>query len=243
MGMIDIHSHILPGVDDGSPDMEESLEMIRIAADSGVRAMVATPHGNIPGMYENYNGARLQAAFDELIRRVEAEKIPVRILRGMEVYTTEDMPGRLRRGELLTLNGSCYLLMEFDFRESISWCTSMLERALAEGVVPIVAHPERYYAVCQEPWCVYTWLEMGCHAQLTRGSILGKFGREVKQASDYLLQHNLVACVASDAHSSSHRTPYMQDVYDYLALRYSREYAQMLLFDNPKKICGDLPLI
>ena len=117
MGMIDIHTHILPGVDDGSPRTAESLEMLRLAAASGVETVIATPHSNLPGVYANYNGEWLQASFDRLIRRAEEEEIPVRILRGMEVYATEDLPQLLEAGRVLTLNDSRYVLMEFDFHE------------------------------------------------------------------------------------------------------------------------------
>lgn len=243
MGMIDIHTHILPGVDDGSPRTAESLEMLRLAAASGVETIIATPHSNLPGVYANYNGEWLQASFDRLIRRAEEEEIPVRILRGMEVYATEDLPELLEAGRVLTLNDSRYVLMEFDFHEQANWCTRMLESVLEAGYTPIVAHPERYYAVWQEPWCVYPWLEMGAHVQLTRGSILGKFGREAKRAADYLLQHNLVACIASDAHGSRNRIPEMDDILRYITAKYSPEYADMLLTENPAKICADMPLI
>lgn len=243
MGMIDIHTHILPGVDDGSPRTAESLEMLRLAAASGVETVIATPHSNLPGVYANYNGEWLQASFDRLIRRAEEEEIPVRILRGMEVYATEDLPELLEAGRVLTLNDSRYVLMEFDFHEQANWCTRMLESVLEAGYTPIVAHPERYYAVWQEPWCVYPWLEMGAHVQLTRGSILGKFGREAKRAADYLLQHNLVACIASDAHGSRNRIPEMDDILRYITAKYSPEYADMLLTENPAKICADMPLI
>ena len=243
MGMIDIHTHILPGVDDGSPRTAESLEMLRLAAASGVETVIATPHSNLPGVYANYNGEWLQASFDRLIRRAEEEEIPVRILCGMEVYATEDLPQLLEAGRVLTLNDSRYVLMEFDFHEQASWCTRMLESVLEAGYTPIVAHPERYYAVWQEPWCVYPWLEMGAHVQLTRGSILGKFGREAKRAADYLLQHNLVACIASDAHGSRNRIPEMDDILRYITAKYSPEYADMLLTENPAKICADMPLI
>ena len=243
MGMIDIHTHILPGVDDGSPRTAESLEMLRLAAASGVETVIATPHSNLPGVYANYNGEWLQASFDRLIRRAEEEEIPVRILRGMEVYATEDLPQLLEAGRVLTLNDSRYVLMEFDFHEQANWCTRMLEGVLEAGYTPIVAHPERYYAVWQEPWCVYPWLEMGAHVQLTRGSILGKFGREAKRAADYLLQHNLVACIARDAHGSRNRIPEMDDILRYITAKYSPEYADMLLTENPAKICADMPLI
>lgn len=243
MGIIDIHAHLLPGVDDGPHHTQESLEMLRMAADSGVETVVVTPHGNLAGVYENYNEKWLQNAFDYLERKAQEAQIPITILRGMEVFATEDLPELLDKGRVLTLNGSQYVLIEFDFHERLSWCSRILEDVIYAGYTPIVAHPERYFSVWQEPWGVYPWLEMGAHVQLTRGSILGKFGREAKHAADYLLEHNLVACVASDAHGSDKRIPVMDDVHRYLAANYSQAYADMLLEENPAKICGDIPLI
>lgn len=243
MGFIDIHAHILPELDDGAQSMAESLSMLRRAAESGVEAVIATPHSNIYGLFGNYRGAELSAALEALREQARKENILVEILSGMEIYATEDMPQKLREGKFLTLNDSRYLLVEFDFHESPVWCTQLLEQICDMGYIPVVAHPERYYAVWKEPWCVYPWLDMGCHLQLTRGSILGRFGKEPMQASDFLLQHNLVACAASDAHGSHRRTMEMRDLHAYLTDRFSAGYADMLLIDNPRKICGDLPLI
>lgn len=243
MGFIDIHAHILPELDDGAQSMEESIAMVRAAAESGVEAMIATPHSNLTGLYENYRSGALTDALEALRQRVRAEQLPVEILSGMEIYATEDLPALLRQNRFLTLHSSRYLLLEFDFHESPVWCTQLLEQVCDLGYIPIIAHPERYYAVWKEPWCVYPWLDMGCHLQLTRGSILGRFGREPLRASAFLLQHNLVACVASDAHGSRRRTPVLRDVHAFLTDQFSADYADMLLIDNPKKICGDQPLI
>ena len=113
-----------------------------------------------------------------------------------------------------------------------------LEMILDEGYIPLVAHPERYGSVCRDPSSVGQWLRMGCHVQLTGGSILGKFGAEAKNAAQYLLRNDMVACVASDAHGWRRRTNFLMDVYDHLALQYSREYAQALMWDTPLRICA-----
>ena len=115
--MVDIHCHILPGVDDGSPSMEDSLEMARMAADSGVTDIIATPHCNLPGNGpKNYRSASLRAAFSRLQQALDAEGIPLRIHPGAEVFCTPELPRLLDQRQLQTLGGSRYLLVEFYFR-------------------------------------------------------------------------------------------------------------------------------
>lgn len=234
--IFDIHSHILPEVDDGAWDMQESLEMIRTAASCGVSTLIATPHC-IPGKFENYNTISLRNQFSMLRSSVRAEGIPVEILSGMEVFVTDQLPDQLDRRQVLTLNDTSYLLVEFDFDEPFFWCTKMLKKVLERNYIPVIAHPERYFAVYHEPWKVEEWLEMGCHIQLNKGSVLGRFGREIRRAADYLMRNDMAACIASDAHSTYQRTTVMSELYRYLTETYSKEYADMVLCDNPRKIC------
>ena len=117
--MVDIHCHILPGVDDGSPSMEDSLEMARMAADSGVTDIIATPHCNLPGDGpKNYRSAALRTGFSRLRQALEQEGIPLRIHPGAEVFCTPELPELLDRRQLQTLGGGRYLLVEFYFDES-----------------------------------------------------------------------------------------------------------------------------
>lgn len=241
--MIDIHSHILPGVDDGSPDMEESLEMLRMAAESGVKAIAATPHTNIPGMFENYYGSEIKRAFDALKLEIAQNEIPVQLFAGMEVFATRELPDLLKEGRVLTLNSTRYFLTEFSFDEEIWFCDSILDECAEAGFIPVIAHPERYYFVREYPQIVCTWREKGYGIQVNKGSLLGRFGMAVKRTANLLLEHDLVSCVASDAHSSQFRTPHMAEVEDFLIRNYGRTYTTLLLEDNPKKILSGLPLL
>lgn len=234
--MIDIHAHILPYVDDGSADMEESIEMLQMAADSGVSRIVATPHCNIPGSFENYWGSGIEERFRDLQREAQGRNIPVEILTGMEVFATPELPELLRQKKILTLNQTRYFLTEFAFDEEMWFCDNLLEACENEGYIPIIAHPERYFFVQEYPDLVYFWRERGYGIQVNKGSVLGRFGTAARRTANLLLEHNLVSCVASDAHSSGHRTPHMAELRWYLEKNFGVEYAEMLLVENPKRI-------
>lgn len=242
MKIFDLHTHVLPGVDDGAQTMAESMAMLHNAAASNVLALVATPHCNTVLGYANYRSAEMIQRFRNLFQAAEAEGITIKLLMGMEAHATEELPQLLRQGKLIPLNGSRYLLTEFHPHHSRAYMREMLGQLLAEGCVPLIAHPERYGAVREDPACMEEFFQMGCHAQITAGSIMGKFGRDVKQAADWLLTRDLVACVASDAHGIRLRTNFLGDVYTHLELRYSQSYARMLLWDNPLRICQDQTL-
>ena len=128
--MIDIHAHILPGIDDGAEDMYDTLEMARMAADSGVNRIIATPHCNIPGMYGNYFGREYIDRYESVVRAVRKEKIPIEILPGMEVFSTEDLPELIVNQKIMPLNQSRYILMEFAFDEDPEFAEAILKRVL-----------------------------------------------------------------------------------------------------------------
>lgn len=237
MKLCDLHTHILPGVDDGAQTLEEALQMLQNAAASDVEYLVVTPHCNVPGTGGNYRGAELEERFRRL--RQAARHIPVELALGAEVRVSAQLPRLLRQGQLPTLNGSRYLLTEFpaDFAEAAF--TDALADVLACGYIPLVAHPERYAAVCADPGTVEQWLDMGCHLQLTGGSILGAYGKTVQRAAAFLLRRDFVCCVASDAHGITRRSNFLMDVYDHLSLYYSRQYAQCLMRTNPLRICAN----
>ena len=168
--MIDIHSHVLPGVDDGSESMEMSLDMLAMAADSGVRTLVATPHSNIPWEFDNYRSPELEELFLSLQREAEREEIPIRLIRGMEIYATPELPELLREQRVWTLNGGRYFLTEFSFREDPDFCSDVLHRCRALGYRPVIAHPERYYFLQDDPQLAYEWCTAGYPCSSTRAA-------------------------------------------------------------------------
>lgn len=237
MKIIDIHTHVLPGVDDGSTNLEVSLGMLRNARASNVTALVATPHCNIPGFCQNYYDEAYLENLRTLRQAAEKQNIDVKILAGMEVRVNDRMLSLLQEKKVVTLNGSRYLLTEFASDAAPGYCTGMLRKIISLGYSPVIAHPERYACVWQNPDCVDEWLALGCQMQVTGGSILGKFGYEPKRAVDMLLSRGWATCVASDAHGVFHRTNFLGDVYDYLTLHYSPSTAQRLMLENPLRIC------
>ena len=143
--MIDIHTHILPGMDDGAVDILDTIEMARLAAMSGVTEIVATPHFNIPGLYDNAFGEHYVNTFNQAARAIKEEKIPIRLFPGMEAFFTEDLPRQMADGKVMTINQSHYILMEFAFDEDPDFATRLLGKVREVGAKPVIAHAERYY--------------------------------------------------------------------------------------------------
>ncbi len=237
--MIDIHTHILPGIDDGSSSLEDSIEMAELAYESGVRTIVATPHCNIDGVFENYYSEAWCDRFENLKHLLKEEGIPIHLLKGMEIYASEDVADKIMDGKLIPIHGSRYYLIEFPFDAAPYWMGDILESVLSIGKVPVIAHPERYYCVQDHPGFLYEWMSQGCLSQLNKGSVFGRFGRHAAKTAEILLEHNLVTCIASDAHSPYRRTTYMADIREFVEEHFSKKQAESLLFTNAKAIIKD----
>lgn len=242
--MIDIHCHLLPLVDDGAKDMDTALLMARMAVESGVDTIVATPHCNLPNeSVKNYRSAELSTRVQDLQEEIVKAGLPLTVLPGAEVMCTPDVPELLRRGKLPTLADSNYLLVEFFFDEDLTYMDDMLFAIAAEGVTPVIAHPERYEAVQQMPMIVNRWFHEGMVIQVNKGSILGRLGRHAERTAAWILARGLAHAVASDAHGTWERTPQMNRILEYLEEEYDPDYAKILLEDNPGRICRNLPLL
>lgn len=228
--MIDLHSHILPGLDDGARSLQESIAMARMAVDSGVTAMVATPHCSDDRRRDVYDAWLL------LREAMEEARIPLQLFLGMEIFGTPATAQMLKNGSLFTLNQSRYPLVEFSFHSDGEEETHILRSICRAGFRPVVAHPERYSYVQRDPAIVNTWYQMGCLLQLNRGSILGRFGHKAQQTAAQLVVRGFTAAVASDAHSPRSRTPWMADVSELLLEGLSPEQVRQLLHDNPMHI-------
>lgn len=243
--MIDIHAHILPGIDDGAADWAESLEMAALALESGVDLLVATPHAASSGKARNWMNDDLVQLMLSFRRRLAEAKIPLKVVAGMEIFGTDEAPQLLREGKLMGLNGSRYPLLEFPFVDYAAEATDILEEILADGMRPVVAHPERYDYVQQNPSLLNLWVEMGCLLQINRGSLLGRFGRREQLLSEVLVMRGFAFAVASDAHSPRYRTTWMQDVQEYLSREISPQAAWALLERNPMALVNneDVPWV
>ena len=234
--MIDIHTHVLPGIDDGADGMDTALEMLAMAADSGVETLVTTPHCNIPDEFDNYVSPELERLWRYVEREAERAAIPVKLCRGMEIFGTEELPDLLTQGRVWTLNGTKYFLTEFSFGEDPDFCRHILRQCRERGFWPVIAHPERYTFVQEDPNIAYEWCTAGYGLQLNKGSLLGRFGRPAKDTAQLLMEHGLVACVASDAHSTYQRSTHMEEIRGYLAEEYGQDYMRLVLEENPSRI-------
>ena len=219
--MIDIHCHILYGVDDGSFNLEETVKMAGIAEKGGTKAIIATPHSNVTDSYINH----WNDGFDEkiaLINKTLAERgIDIKVYRGQEVFCAGRYAELLSEGNLITLNNSRYPLIEFGFHEDSDEAYAMAERLVAEGYVPIVAHPERYGFVFEEDDAAERLKSIGCLLQINKGS---------------LNEDGFADFVASDAHSPYMRTPFLANAREMISEEYSPDYAELLLSENPRLV-------
>ncbi len=236
MSYVDLHCHLLPGLDDGSFCMEETLDMARLALNSGVSVIAATPHSYGNGEMNIDFALKIRQRLDAVKRMLTEQRIPLTVVSGMEILAHERMLDYLREGLMLTLNGTRYVLVEFAFDEHPRYVRQLLDKLLAEGYLPVVAHPERYFFVQEQPELVSEWLLAGVLVQTNKGSLLGRFGSQAKRCADYLLADGMVQVIASDAHSSKYRTPHFGEISGLLTERYSAELAKRLLDSNPRAI-------
>ena len=235
--MIDLHCHILPGADDGAASEEESCLMAQLAAESGVTDIAATPHCNVPGHFRNYVSRELKDRFLTLEKLLRRENSAVRLYTGMEVYVTPEVPRLLRQRKLLTLGGSRDLLVAVGFDESRAFADRMLELIQKEGVITVVAHPERYEFVQQSPAVAARWQAAGCLLQVNKGSLLGRFGPQAQNTAWQLVRRRMAAAVASDAHRPDRRTPWLAEAYEAVAERLGQADARFLFEIGPGAIC------
>ena len=234
--MYDIHCHIVFGVDDGSDSIEESVKMARIACDSGVTAVVATPHCNIPDSYTNYWDREIFERIVLLRNALNKNGLPIKIYCGQEIFCTNRTAELLKSGKLITINNSRYALLEFDFNEYSSSVYEKLLKIISEGYIPIVAHPERYAFVSEERDAAMRLKSMGCLLQVNKGSLSGSFGRDAYENAYRILDRRLADFVASDAHSPYMRTPNMEEAFETVCEQFSMDYADLLFEENPKRM-------
>ena len=229
----DIHTHILPGVDDGAKSTEEALEMLRIASSEGITDIILTPHYQSGRFYTPGDVIREKTA--GLQSLVEQEGIPIRLYPGTEIYFRSGLEKRLENGQLATMNGSSFVLVEFSPVEEFSYMRNALEELLGLGYHPILAHVERYRCMREETSRVRELKGMGCQIQANAGSIAGEYGYLTKNYLHRLLKEHLVDYVGTDAHNVSGRAPHMKKCAERLYRKYGEAYADCILYENAEK--------
>lgn len=232
---VDMHCHLLNEVDDGSYSLENSVEMAALAAEGNTGDIMCTPHC-IKGHYENYNGEELLEKFEKLKSTIKENDIPVNLHLGMEVYGCSDTIDDLENNRLVTLAGTKYLLIEFDFGEEADFVNYILDGVGYNGYIPVIAHPERYHFVAKKPQLLLDWTDKGYLLQCNTGSIRHKFGDIPYRISRDILKDNLYSFVGSDAHGATHRTPFMEYAYNDVAALTGEEYAQEIFINNGRRL-------
>lgn len=238
--MIDIHCHILPGVDDGPKSMEESLQMARIAAKDGIKIIVSTSHFIDESKF--ISGEPLKNRVESLNEKLKEEGIALTVLLGNEVYMSPQLPTRLENSEIFTINNSRYLLIELPFSDIPIYMDETIYQLKLKGITPIIAHPERYGQIIEQPNIVYEWINKGVLIQINAGSLKGRFGPRVKEVSQILLKHNLVHFIASDGHSANGRKPKLSDAVFEASEIIGKNQALKLVTDNVHAVIRDQEL-
>ncbi|SKA88648.1 protein-tyrosine phosphatase [Caloramator quimbayensis] len=210
--MMDIHCHILPLIDDGPDSIETSIEMLKIAKREGIEKIIATPH-YYKGVYEgDINQINsLTSNLNEISKNLN---LNIQILKGQEVFLTRDLLRLFKNGTILTLNSSKYMLIELPFDILPKYALDIIYELRIMGIIPVIAHPERYSYVIEKPSTINDFIDEGCLFQINSSSITGDFGREIQRTSQILISHNICHFIASDAHSNTKRIPSLKKSFD-----------------------------
>jgi protein-tyrosine phosphatase len=261
--MIDLHNHILFGIDDGPNAIEESIQMCRIGYQDGIRTIVATPH-ILPGIYQNNRStilSKVQELRTALVhselpacpvgRRTPNPELSLRILPGADVHFSSDILHRYEEGEIVTVNDQGrYLMVEFAFQGVPYQAEEVLFKLLTKGITPIISHPERNMEIGERPKRYYEMIRIGCLGQVTAMSLTGDFGTGVRRIAEKLLSKRLIHVISSDAHSAYGRPPILSAAVKAAekivgkeeAMRMVTEYPQAILEGRKPNVPGPIPI-
>ena len=230
--MIDIHCHILPAIDDGPDDLQETLEMLRIAAGDGITHIVATPH------YRHGESPTAQD-IEEKIAQVRKEMvkscIAVELLGGADIRLTYELMEGIQKNEIPTINNSRYFLLELPDLIPPHLDDFLFETRL-KGFVPVITHPERNYSLLSSPEKIEAIRDAGALFQLTAMSVTGKLGRQIKKFTEHLLKKGYVDFIATDAHSTMQRPPLLSKAYRETIGILNKAEADRIFLENPKTV-------
>ncbi|MFZ5986938.1 MAG: tyrosine-protein phosphatase [Bacillota bacterium] len=232
--MIDIHSHLVYGMDDGAPTIEESIKMVQQAVELGISTIVATPHFqeqlfDIKGIVDNFN---------EIVERTKEYGVDLRL--GSEVFINPFIPEIVEKESLLLLNESRYLLLELPYDIIPVYTFETIYRLQLRNIYPIIAHPERNMNLLKDFDEFVNFLERGCLIQVDAGSIAGVYGNTVREFAKKLIKLNMAHFIASDAHCSKDYAEWHLQSYKKVINWAGKEYADKLFNENPKLVLENL---
>lgn len=237
--MIDLHCHLIPGIDDGPRDMEAALELARLSAEDGVRKAVCTPHIRL-GMFDN-NVSSITGACAAFSKAVKRAGIPLEVRMGAEVHICPEIMMMVERNLIPYIGeweGRKVMLLEFPHGHLLPGSDKLVGWLLKRGVIPMIAHPERNKSITNDPDRLAPFIDMGCLVQVTAGSLAGGFGDQVKAAAEAVVSRGWVTVLASDAHNAARRPPGLSRGREAAAALLGEEAAWKLVRENPAKIAG-----
>lgn len=227
--MIDLHAHVLPGIDDGPRTLDDALALLRLMCEDGIRHVVATPH-IYPGVFDN-SPATILIAFERLRSAAQAEGLPITMSWGAEVRVCHEIIDWAAQGTLPLLGSDGkqrHVLVELPDGQIPVGTDRLLAMLGRHGIKALIAHPERNKRVMEQPQLMAAFVQAGCGLQVTAASLLGEFGSRAKDTARHLLDQNWVTVIASDAHSTRSRKPRMLMARDWLQRHYGAERALRL---------------
>ena len=235
--MIDIHAHILYGLDDGAKDEKASIEMLRMAEAEGIENIIATPH-YIAGYMEN-DSSIVYKRCEELKKKIKELNIGVDIYPGNEVFIDSNLIEMFEQKIVCSLNNSRYILFELPMVNIPHCLKTVVYRARIRDYVPIIAHPERNKKIYKNPNVVEDLINRGALIQVNSGSLTGLYGKKVYEASHYLLEKAMIHFISSDAHSCQGRAPRLLECKELVTGKMGEEVSQIIFEHNAKAVLND----
>ncbi|MCF0107327.1 MAG: protein tyrosine phosphatase [Holdemanella sp.] len=231
---IDVHNHILPGVDDGACNMEDTIAMLQIAYDEGIRTIICTPHHHPRRGCESIE--TLQKTYQLVKQEIDKLQLDIELYLGCEIYFDDEVIDNLKQGNILTMNNTKTILLEFLPNDNYIYMHNVIKRLQMEGYQVILAHFERYACLVNHEDNVEDLYTMNVLLQINAGSILGEYGRTIERFVDRMLKEKLVDLVGSDAHNQNYRSPRMKEAYQYVSKKYGEQYANEIFYQNAFKL-------
>jgi protein-tyrosine phosphatase len=235
--MIDLHCHLLPGIDDGPADLATTLAMARIAVDDGIGTIFCTPH-IYPGLYEN-TGADITRRVDQLRLILQRENIPLQLSYGADTHLVPEVLDGLKTGRIPTLGGSRYLLLEPSHNVRPPRFTESVFSLVGAGYVPVITHPERLTWAADHMNDFFTLAKAGAWMQITGGALVGRFGPRVQKLADRFVAEGWTAVLASDAHTTNRRAPQLAEAVRRAATLVGEDEARRMVFERPQAVVHD----
>lgn len=236
--MVDIHAHVLPAIDDGAEDLNEAVQMLRVAVNNGTTDLVLTPHF-LADSLRCEQGIEI----DEIKKRFSAfceeakEYVPeINLYLGAEVFAVNNIEDYIDEKKLLTINDSKYILLEFDFDDRPQRALEITQVLMEAGYRVVIAHPERYSFVQYNPRLIVPFLNEGALLQVNASSLLGRSGAVAQDVAFSFIENRMAVAVASDAHSAYYRSPDLSEAYSVVSSNFSLEYSDLLFTQNPLNI-------